>query len=151
MTRELILVADDSDANRMVAAGHLEAAGYDTVSVASGEEALELLATQTQTQTQRPAMVVLDVLMPGLGGLETCRRIRATPELAELPVLFLTALGDRDVTGPALDAGADDLLAKPFHRGELILRVQALIRHARVVRELRARIAELERQLASRP
>jgi len=141
MTRELILVADDSDANRMVAAGHLEAAGYDTVAVASGEEALELLATQ------RPAMVVLDVLMPGLGGLETCRRIRATPELAELPVLFLTALGDRDVTGPALDAGADDLLAKPFHRGELLLRVQALLRHARVVRELRARIAELERQL----
>jgi len=144
MTRELILVADDSDANRMVAAGHLEAAGYDTVAVASGEEALELLATQ------RPAMVVLDVLMPGLGGLETCRRIRATPELADLPVLFLTALGDRDVTGPALDAGADDLLAKPFHRGELILRVRALIRHAQVVAELRARIAELERQLAAR-
>jgi DNA-binding response OmpR family regulator len=145
MTRELILVADDSEANRLVAAGHLEAAGFEVVAAASGEQALELLATQ------RPAMVVLDVLMPGLGGLETCRRIRATPELAELPVLFLTALGDRDVTGPALDAGADDLLAKPFHRGELILRVQALIRHARVVRDLRARIAELERELASRP
>ncbi|MDB4957050.1 MAG: hypothetical protein JWO36_4619 [Myxococcales bacterium] len=126
-----VLVVDDSWQNRLVAQGHLEAAGYEVVAAASGEEALELMAKQPVD------LVVLDVLMPGLGGFETCRQIRVDPTMADTPVLFLTALGDREATAPALEAGADDLLAKPFHRSELLLRAKALIRQHETALELR--------------
>jgi signal transduction histidine kinase len=137
---ERILVVDDSPQNRMVASGHLETAGYEVLAAESGEAALAVLAVQ------RIDLVVLDVLMPGLGGFETCRRIRATPAIAETAVLFLTALGDREATGPALEAGGDDLLPKPFHRSELLLRVKALIRAKRTTSELRAALRELAAQ-----
>jgi putative two-component system response regulator len=97
-----------------------------------GEQALAMLGNEHFD------LVILDVLMPGIGGFETCRRIRATAALAELPVLFMTALGDRDATAPALDAGADDLLAKPFTRSELLLRASALIRQHQAVQKRRA-------------
>jgi signal transduction histidine kinase len=126
--RDRILVVDDSSQNRLVACGHLEHAGYDVVEAGSGEEALTLL------ETTPVDLVVLDILMPGIGGIETCRRIRTT---SEIPVLFLTALGARETTEPALAAGADDLLAKPFNRAELLLRVRALIRHHRTAAEIR--------------
>src|SRR5712691_10269772 len=128
--KERVLVVDDSPQNRLVATGHLESAGYEVMSVGSGEEALELLAKE------RVDLIVLDVLMPGMGGFESCRRVRATPALAEIPVLFLTALGDREATAPALEAGGDDLLPKPFHRSELMLRARALIRQRRTTAEL---------------
>ena len=125
MTSQLVLVVDDSAQNLLVASRHLEAAGYRVLTASSGEHALELLATN------HPDLIILDVLMPGMGGFETCRRIRATPRIASMPIMFLTALGDRDATAPALDAGGDDLLPKPFTRAELLLRVRALIRQHR--------------------
>lgn len=132
MTKDRVLVVDDSPQNRLVATGHLEAAGYEVTALASGEEALVELG-----RAGRIELIVLDVLMPGLGGFETCRRIRANPAIAETPILFLTALGDREATAPALEAGGDDLLPKPFHRAELLLRVRALIRQRRTADELR--------------
>jgi DNA-binding response OmpR family regulator len=120
MTADLVLVVDDSPQNILVATRHLEAAGYEVATAASGEQALAFLAER------RPALIILDVMMPGIGGFEACRRIRATSET--IPILFMTALGERDATAPALDAGGDDLLAKPFARSELLLRTRALIR-----------------------
>jgi signal transduction histidine kinase len=137
--KDRVLVVDDSPQNRMVAVGHLEAAGYEVSAVASGEEALTFL------ESQRSDLIILDVLMPGLGGFETCRRIRAMPALGDLPVMFLTALGDREATQPALDAGADDLLPKPFQRAELLLRVRALIRQRRQALELAAQNEQLRK------
>ena len=131
MIGDRVLVVDDSAPNRLVAMGHLESAGYTVVTASSGEEALGVL------DRERVDLVVLDVLMPGLGGFETCRRIRATPAIADTPILFLTALADRDTTLPALEAGGDDLLPKPFHRAELLLRVRALIRQRRTTEGLR--------------
>gem|GEM_PF-1156892 len=128
LPRDRILVVDDSPQNRLVATGHLEHAGYDVIGASSGEEALALLDTTPVD------LIVLDILMPGIGGIETCRRIRMT---SETPVLFLTALSARDTTEPALAAGADDLLAKPFNRAELLLRVRALIRQHRTAAEIR--------------
>jgi signal transduction histidine kinase len=125
-----VLVVDDSAQNRLVAGGHLEAAGYEVLMASSGEEALEVLAKE------HVDLVVLDVLMPGIGGFEACRRIRATPGIADTPILFLTALGDREATTPALEAGGDDLLPKPFHRAELLLRARALIRQRLTTRQL---------------
>ena len=135
-----VLVVDDSPQNRLVATGHLEAAGYEVLNAGSGEEALEMLATEAVE------LVVLDVLMPGLGGFETCRRIRTTPAIADMPVLFLTALGDREATAPALEVGGDDLLPKPFHRSELLLRVRALIRQRQTTRQLEQALRVLAEQ-----
>ena len=136
----LILLADDSAQNLLVASRHLESVGHRVVTATSGEQALDLLAHE------RFDLVILDVLMPGIGGFETCRRIRANPPTSDLPIMFMTALGDRDATAPALDAGADDLLAKPFARSELLLRTSALIRQHHAARKRRAD-AELERAL----
>jgi len=130
----------------MVATGHLEAAGYDVTAVASGEAALELLGRDPPDPGRPIDLVVLDVLMPGMGGLATCRRLRSNPATAELPVLFLTALNDKDTTEPALEAGGDDLLPKPFHRAELLLRVRALIRQRRTAERLREATRTLEAQ-----
>src|SRR5437868_12292718 len=83
-----ILIIDDNLQNREVAEGHLVGAGYTAVQADSGARALAIIAEA------RPDLVLLDVLMPGMDGFETCRRIRALPGGADLPVLFLTALGD---------------------------------------------------------
>ena len=142
MSKDRVLVVDDSPQNRLVATGHLESGGYEVITASSGEEALERLAVD------KVDLVILDVLMPGLGGFETCKRIRATPAIADTPVLFLTALGDREATTPAIEAGGDDLLPKPFHRAELLLRSRALIRQRKMTfvlkQTLRALVAQNE-------
>lgn len=137
--KDRVLVVDDSPPNRLVAVGHLEAAGYEVDAVETGEDALAFLADQ------RTDLVVLDVLMPGIGGFETCRRLKAMPSCRGVPVLFLTALGDREATQPALDAGGDDLLAKPFARAELLLRARALIRQRRQAEELATQNEQLRK------
>jgi signal transduction histidine kinase len=119
-----ILVVDDNFQNREVAEGHLVGAGYRAVQAESGEEAIALL----QSGALSPHLVLLDVLMPGLDGFETCRRIRALPGGARLPILFLTALGDLGTHKAALDSGADDFLTKPINRTELLIRVRSLLR-----------------------
>ena len=119
-----ILVVDDNLQNREVAEGHLVGAGYQAVQADSGDAALGMLASGAV----RPDLVLLDVLMPGLDGFETCRRIRALPDGSRLPVLFLTALGDLGTHKAALDSGADDFLTKPINRTELLIRVRSLLR-----------------------
>jgi two-component system sensor histidine kinase/response regulator len=117
-----ILVVDDNLQNREVAEGHLVGAGYAAIQAESGEEALSIVGAE------RPDLVLLDVLMPGLDGFETCRRIRALPSGDRVPILFLTALGDLGTHKAALDSGADDFLTKPINRTELLIRVRSLLR-----------------------
>ncbi|MBD2894286.1 response regulator transcription factor [Spirillospora sp. NPDC000708] len=117
-----ILIVDDEPAVRESLSSSLEFEGYRVAEAADGAMALE------RVQADRPDLVVLDVLMPRMDGLTTCRRLRALG--ATMPVLMLTArdmVGDR-VTG--LDAGADDYLAKPFELDELLARVRALLRRS---------------------
>jgi two-component system response regulator MprA len=117
-----ILIVDDEPAVRESLSSSLQFEGYRVDEAADGAMALERL------QADRPDLVVLDVLMPRMDGLTTCRRLRALG--ATMPVLMLTArdmVGDR-VTG--LDAGADDYLAKPFELDELLARVRALLRRS---------------------
>jgi two-component system response regulator MprA len=134
----LLVVDDDPDVRESLQRS-LEFEGYDVGTATCGATALEAVAGD-----RRPDLVILDVMMPGVDGLETCRRIRATGE--RLPVLMLTArdaLGDR-VTG--LDAGADDYLVKPFALEELLARVRALLKQNRSRRSVPAvrRFADLE-------
>lgn len=114
-----ILVVDDEP--RMVAMLELalQAAGHATVAASDAEGAWRILATEPISA------VVLDVMLPGMSGLELCRRIR---EHATIPVILLTALGSADERVAGLEAGADDYLAKPFSPRELVLRVGAVLR-----------------------
>jgi signal transduction histidine kinase len=137
-----VLVVDDNLQNREVAEGHLVGAGYQAVQADSGERALAVLASGEV----RPDLVLLDVLMPGLDGFETCRRIRALPEGARLPILFLTALGDLGTHKAALDSGADDFLTKPINRTELLIRVRSLLRIKALSDEQARNLALISRQ-----
>jgi DNA-binding response OmpR family regulator len=138
-----ILAVDDSDTYREALAEILRQEGYDVVQSRSGEEALELLAAQS------PDCIVLDLLMPGLSGTEACRRIKASPSTRDLPVIMLTALDDRGAMIEAINAGADDYIAKSTDLGVLKARLRAQLRrkqfeeeHRRVREELARKDAE---------
>src|SRR5438046_7669368 len=106
---QTILVVDDQDRDRRLLQAMLEAYGHAVRTASSGEDALAAIAADP------PDLVMLDVVMPGLSGYDVCRRIRASPATAFLPVVMLTASGDPDRVA-ALDAGADDFLAKPYDK-----------------------------------
>jgi two-component system response regulator MprA len=118
-----ILVVDDERAVRESLQRALELEGYHVELAGDGEEALERLAS-----TSAPDAAILDVLMPGIDGLEVCRRLRAAGNA--LPVLMLTARAEVDSRVAGLDAGADDYLPKPFALAELLARLRALLRRA---------------------
>ncbi len=129
--RESVLVIDDNLQNREVAEGHLVSAGYSAVLADSGENGL------ARFQERRPDLILLDVVMPRMDGFETCRRLRALPDGADVPILFLTALGDLGTHKAALESGADDFLTKPINRTELLMRVRSLLRIRHLSDELR--------------
>jgi two-component system response regulator MprA len=116
-----ILVVDDEPAVRDSLRRALELEGYAVELARDGEEALERLSLEDQ-----PDAVILDILMPGIDGLEVCQRLRQTG--STLPVLMLTARAEVDSRVAGLDAGADDYLPKPFALAELLARLRALLR-----------------------
>jgi len=114
-----VLVVDDDPTVREVVVSYLRADGYAVVEAADGETALAVVGGD------RPDLVVLDVMLPGVDGLEVCRRIRAG---GDLPVIMLTALGEAMDRVAGLELGADDYLTKPFSPRELVLRVGSVLR-----------------------
>ncbi|MDX6358218.1 MAG: hypothetical protein QOH37_1272 [Nocardioidaceae bacterium] len=114
-----ILVVDDDPTVREVVVSYLRAATHEVDEAGDGETGLQLFADR------RPDLVVLDLMLPGIDGLETCRRIRAT---SQVPVVMLTALGEEGDRVAGLEIGADDYLAKPFSPRELVLRVGSILR-----------------------
>jgi two-component system response regulator MprA len=132
-----ILVVDDEPAVRESLRRALELEGYGVRLAVDGEEALDRLRAADPTDA-----VILDVLMPGLDGLEVCRRLRA--EGSSIPVLMLTARAEVDSRVAGLDAGADDYLPKPFALAELLARLRALLRRAGAGESDVLRFADLE-------
>jgi two-component system cell cycle response regulator len=128
-----ILIVDDVATNRIVMKVKLVDACYTVDQADSGAAALRLV------EETRPDLVILDVLMPDMSGLEVCRRIKANPETADTPVLLVTALMDRASKVTGLEAGADDFLTKPVDEVTLLARARSLIRARDTVRELRER------------
>ena len=116
----LILVVDDDPTVREVVVGYLRASDHEVRAVADGEAALATYAEH------RPDLVVLDLMLPGIGGIEVCRRLRL--DGGDVPVIMLTALGDEADRVVGLEVGADDYVTKPFSPRELALRVDSVLR-----------------------
>ncbi|MBO0733096.1 MAG: phosphate regulon transcriptional regulator PhoB [Methylocapsa sp.] len=139
----LILVVEDEAALSMLLSYNLEAEGFSVERIERGDEA-DIRLTETI-----PDLVILDWMLPGVSGLEICRRIRARPATRTLPVIMLTARGEESERVRGLSMGADDYVVKPFSLPELMARVHALLRRARPDRttgSLSAGDLDLDRQ-----
>ena len=138
-----VLVVDDEPAVRDSLRRALELEGYDVDLAVDGEDALSRLEQPTH-----PDAVILDILMPGIDGLEVCRRIRSGGD--QVPVLMLTARAEVDSRVAGLDAGADDYLPKPFALAELLARLRALLRRTSGDGDGVLRFADLELEPGTR-
>jgi DNA-binding response OmpR family regulator len=118
----LILVVDDDEDVAETIERSLRRAGHEALVAHRGADALQI------ARQRRPELIVLDIMMPGMNGIEVCRHVRANPDLAKTPILFLTAKGEMGDKIDGFEAGADDYLTKPFDLRELELRVKALLR-----------------------
>jgi adenylate cyclase len=141
-----ILVVDDVPRNVRLLAAVLTGAGYEVVSAGSGSEAIEAVGRDA------PDLVLLDIRMPDIDGYEVCRRLRADPAAEFLPIVMVTSAEGEERTA-ALEAGADDFVAKPFNNAELLARVRSLIRikqYHDTIRSQTAQLADWNRQLEDR-
>ncbi|MDQ3592131.1 MAG: response regulator transcription factor [Actinomycetota bacterium] len=120
MGRRILVVDDDATVSEVVVA-YLQRAGFEVERATDGEQALEL------AELRPPDLVVLDLMLPGVDGLEVCRRLR---ERWPVPVIMLTALGEESDRVTGLEHGADDYVTKPFSPRELVLRVESVLRRA---------------------
>ena len=123
-SKATILVVEDEADIRDLVRYHLEQEGYGVEDADSGEKALE------RASATPPALVVLDLMLPGTDGLEVCRRLRADDALRDVPVIMLTAKGTELDRVLGLELGADDYITKPFSPRELVARVRAVLRRA---------------------
>jgi two-component system cell cycle response regulator len=128
-----LLIVDDEPSGREALEGLLLHQGYRLAFAAGGQEAVQLISELL------PDLILLDVMMPGMDGFAVCRHVRANPLTAEIPVLLVTALDDRDTRLEGISAGADDFISKPYDRAELRLRVKTITRIGRYRRLLTQR------------
>jgi DNA-binding response OmpR family regulator len=134
MKDRILVVEDDKNIARLVKF-NLEKAGYECTAASSGERALEFL------NTHQASLVMLDIMLPGMDGLEVCRAIRQKENTRHMPIIMLTAKGTETDRVVGLELGADDYIVKPFSPRELVLRVKAILK--------RGMIAQQERDLLS--
>ena len=140
-----ILIVDDAPSARETLVALLENEGHQLHLAEDGFQALQMLLNL------QPDLILLDVMMPGLDGFEVCRRIRSTPELAEVPIIILTALDDRESLLQGIEAGADDFLHKPVDRQELVARVRTITRlnRYRILLEQREDLSAMAERLVT--
>src|SRR3974390_1066393 len=119
-----ILVVGDEEALPRLLRYKLEAEGYEVETVTRGDDA------DTRMKERLPDLIVLDWMLPGVSGIELCRRLRARPETKQLPIIMLTARGEESERVRGLATGADDYIVKPFSVPELLARVRGLLRRA---------------------
>ncbi|MCE2761750.1 MAG: response regulator, partial [Acetobacteraceae bacterium] len=139
-----VLVVDDSLPNRKLLEARLQEEYFEVLGAASGAEAITL------AQRWSPDIILLDVLMPVMDGFEACRRLKAQPATAHIPVVMVTSLNDQSERVRGLDAGADDFLVKPVDQATLFARLRALLRVKQVLDAWRLR-AETVRDLGFEP
>jgi len=121
---KILIAEDDQDIASLIAL-YVERAGWQPYVTTAGDVAL------TYARTHPVDAAILDVMLPGMSGLEVCRALRAAPATAELPIIMVTARGDEGDRIVGLDVGADDYIAKPFSPNELVARIRAVTRRSR--------------------
>jgi adenylate cyclase len=134
----LILIVDDNEANRDILARRLEAHGYDLLMAADGEEALAC------ARAKLPDLILLDIMMPKVDGLEVCRQLKADKSLPFMPIILVTARADSKDIVAGLDMGGDEYLTKPVDQAALVARVRSILR----TKELHDTVAEQAKSLA---
>jgi two-component system phosphate regulon response regulator PhoB len=142
MTATILIVEDEADLRELVRY-NLEAEGFRVSMAESGDEAVERIRDGV------PDLILLDWMLPGLSGIELCRRWRSREETARTPIIMITARGEEEERVRGLATGADDYVVKPFSMPELVARIQALLRRSSpqlVTNVLRAGDLELDRQ-----
>jgi DNA-binding NtrC family response regulator len=137
-----ILMVDDDPTNLDVLRHTLDGRGYRLFVTRSGESAIEV------ARRVHPALVLLDIVMPGIDGYETCRRLKEDPDTRDAAVIFLSSLDETKDKVRGLEVGAVDFVAKPFQRDEVVARVNTHLTLQRLRRQVEARNAELARELA---
>ena len=138
-----IMIVEDEEPLTLLLRYNLEAEGYAVDTAARGDEA------EVKLKEAAPDLVVLDWMLPGMSGIELCRRLRARAETERLPIIMLTARGEESERIRGLATGADDYIVKPFSVPELVARIRALLRRAkpeRVASKLSAGDLELDRE-----
>lgn len=138
-----VLIVEDEEPLTLLLRYNLEAEGYDVDCVGRGDEA------EIRLREQVPDLLLLDWMLPGLSGIELCRRIRVRPETERMPIIMLTARGEEGDRIRGLSTGADDYIVKPFSVPELLARVRALLRRtkpAHIATLLTAGDMELDRE-----
>ena len=129
MPSDTILAVDDEVHILELISFNLKAAGYHVVTALTGEEALK------RCEVERPSLVLLDIMLPGIDGLEVCRRLKGDRMTSNIPIIMLTARGDEVDKILGLELGADDYITKPFSVRELMARVKAHIRRVALIRQ----------------
>ena len=130
MNNPLIVVVEDEQAIQDVIAYNLRREGYEVLLAGHGNEGLALI------QSKRPALVILDLMLPGIDGLSICQQLRADPKTRSIPLMILSAKEEESDIVIGLSLGADDYLAKPFSPREMLARVKALLRRANTSRSV---------------
>ena len=120
-----VMIVEDEEALATLLRYNLEKEGYDVIAATDGEEAGLLL------RENQPDLLLLDWMLPGVSGIELCRRLRGRPETRNLPVIMITARGEESDRIRGLDTGADDYITKPFSTSELLARIRAVMRRIR--------------------
>ncbi|HPD91730.1 MAG: diguanylate cyclase [Rhodobacter sp.] len=128
-----ILIVDDLATNRIILKVKLNAAFHETLQAATGRDALDI------ARREQPKLILLDMMLPDISGIEVCRRLRSLPETQHIPVVIITASGDRANRLKALEAGADEFLTKPLNEVILLARIRSLLRARETEAELRLR------------
>lgn len=139
-----VMIVDDTPANLQLLVQLLHDQGYQVAAFADGRQALAAAATTP------PDLIMMDIRMPGMDGLETCRRLKADPKLRNVPVLFISMINDPDKIVQAFAAGGADYVTKPFQPEEVLARVQAHLRLRNLLRETKQCRLELEQANAEK-
>ncbi len=121
MVKKRILLADDEEDIKTVVAMFLEAQGYEVVTAFDGLDALE------KVRTEKPDLILLDIMMPVLDGFEVCRRLKENEETAKIPILILSAAAHVESVNRGLKAGAKDYIVKPFEPEKLVEKIEQFI------------------------
>ncbi|MGB3789667.1 MAG: response regulator [Phormidesmis sp.] len=137
----LVLIVDDMPINLAVVSDALGDAGFDIAIATNGERALQ------QVERCLPDLILLDVMMPGIDGFETCRRLKSNERTRHIPVIFMTALTDAKSKVEALDLGAVDYIVKPFHDKEVLARVRTHLQLHQLTQSLSQQVAQVKEEL----